>query len=151
SGVTVLYEVGGSVRTVRARTAIVATPAPIARRIVADLPAWKAEALGRVRYAPFVVAGIFTRESQPMPWAVLYAVAVPDASFCSFFNPPSAVRTAARREPGGSIVMYASGERGRALLDEADTTIAERYVRDANRLFPGLDRVVDQVTVAKWE
>jgi oxygen-dependent protoporphyrinogen oxidase len=146
--------VGGSrpeVRTVEAQAAIVATPAGIAYRVVSDLPEWKTAALARVRYAPFVVAGLFTSETAPMPWDDLYALATPRASFCMLFNPANALRSGPTRLAGGALVAYAAGDRARDLLALPDDAIRDRYLADLAAIFPATRAIVDDVTIARWE
>ncbi len=53
--------VTGEVSQVRARSAIVAVPKPIARHIVRGLPRMQQEAMGTVRYAPYVTVGLVCR------------------------------------------------------------------------------------------
>ena len=145
---------GGSppeTRTVEAQAAIVATPAAIAGQVVCDLPEWKAAALARVRYAPFVVAGLFTSETAPMPWDGLYALAAPRASFCMVFNPANALRTGSARLAGGALVAYAAGDRARDLLHVPDDAIRDRYLADLEAIFPTTRGIVDDVTIARWE
>jgi oxygen-dependent protoporphyrinogen oxidase len=147
------YETGSppETRTVEAQAAIVATPAGIARQLVRDLPEWKATALAHVRYAPFVVAGLFTSETAPMPWDDLYAVATPRASFCMLFNPANALRIGSSRLAGGALVAYAAGDRARELLALPDEAIRDRYLADLEAIVPGTRRIVDDVTIARWE
>jgi hypothetical protein len=59
-GVAISYLHGQVPVTIRASVAIVAAPKFIARHIIADLPAGQKEAMGRFRYAPFLVAGVCT-------------------------------------------------------------------------------------------
>ena len=63
-----------------ARSAVVATPAFVARELVCDLPAETAAALGYVRYGPYVVGAFLTGETGPMPWDGLYALATPSSA-----------------------------------------------------------------------
>src|SRR5262249_31803763 len=75
-----------------ARAAIVATPAYAARAIVRDLPPETSEALGAIRYGPYVVGAFLTGETGPMPWDGLYALATPGRSFGMLFNTVNALR-----------------------------------------------------------
>src|SRR5690349_2097224 len=80
TGVEVRYLHEGDERQVRARTAIVATPAFVTRELVQGLPAETAAALGAVRYGPYVVGAFLTSEAGPMPWDDIYALATPNRS-----------------------------------------------------------------------
>jgi oxygen-dependent protoporphyrinogen oxidase len=141
---------GTGTHRVRARACIVAVPAPIARKIVPDLPEWKDRALAQVRYAPFLVAGMFTSERGPMPWDDIYAIASPDSSFCMFFNPASPFRNRRPRMPGGALVVYSAGERARDLAERSDSEIRNRYMADLARIFPEVRTIVDDVVIARW-
>lgn len=149
-GVEVRYGQGNEQKVATAKLAIVAVPAPLVAGLVPDLPRKQVEALGRMRYSPFVVAGIFTRESGPRPWDDLYAVAVPDRSFCMLFNPANPLRRGPVRQPGGSLVAYSVADRAEALLDAPDAVIEELYLNDLARLFPDIRSIVDQVVIQKW-
>jgi oxygen-dependent protoporphyrinogen oxidase len=153
TGVNVEYAdgSGNGVRQVRARAGVVAVPAPIARKIVPGLPEWKDRALAQVRYAPFLVAGMFTSERAPMPWDDIYAIASPDSSFCMFFNPASPFRNRRPRLPGGALVIYSAGERARALAERSDSEVRDRYLADLARIFPESRSIVDEVVIARWE
>ena len=148
--VEVEYVMAGERRLLNTDACIVATQAPVARELVRDLPSDRAEALGQVRYTPFVVAGIFTAETSPMPWDDLYALAVPGCSFCMFFNPGNALRHGEPREPGGVLVVYAVADRAAELLDLSDAAISDRYLEDLYAIFPQARGIVREVVIQRW-
>ncbi|MFO1058622.1 MAG: FAD-dependent oxidoreductase [Dongiaceae bacterium] len=148
--VEIEYRRHGTDHRLAAETCIVAIPAPLARDLVADLPADRDGALARFRYTPFVVAGLFTGETGAMPWDDLYAVAVPGRSFCMLFNPANALRGAGPRRPGGSLVVYAVADRAAALLPLADREIERRYLDDLTAIFPQLRGIVREVVIQRW-
>ncbi len=145
--VDVLTATGPAV--VRARTAIVAVAAPTVREIVDDLPAAKDAALASIPYGAYVVAGFFTKERTPLPWADRYMVIAPNRSFCLLFNSASASRRAGT-QTGGGFIVYAAGERARELLDWSDDAIAGAYLDDLAPLAPELRRAVDEVVIQRW-
>jgi oxygen-dependent protoporphyrinogen oxidase len=118
--------------------------------MVADLPSELDAALARCKYSPFLVAGIFTRETGTMPWDDLYAVAVPGRSFCMFFNPANALRTTPRREPGGALVVYAVARRAELLLELTDEEIRTRYLDDLYAIFPAARGIISEVIIQRW-
>jgi protoporphyrinogen/coproporphyrinogen III oxidase len=148
--VTIEYEAKGERRLVSGAACILATEAHDALRVLAGLPTEHSDALSRVRYSPFVVAGIFTQENGPMPWDGLYAVAVPARSFCMFFNPGNALRTESPRAPGGSLVVYSVADRASELLGLSDAVIADRYLKDLYDIFPAVKGIVSEVVVQRW-
>jgi oxygen-dependent protoporphyrinogen oxidase len=150
--VTVHAREGSEALTVRARACVVATPAPVVRQIVSGLPDDKDAALGRVSYGPFLVLGIFTGESDPMPWDGIYAMAVPGRTFCMFFNPSSVLHAepGQPRRPGGALVVYAAGDRAAELMGGSDEAITAAYLKDLGEIYPRLPSLVTEVIVQRW-
>lgn len=140
----------GESRRLRAAACVLAVPAPIVRQIVPDLPSAKAAALEGVRYSPYVVAGIFTKETAHMPWDDIYAMAVPKRSFCMFFNSANILRDKRERVPGGSLVVYAGGDRARTLLAQSDEQIRDAYLNDIFGIFPEAEGLVGEVIIQRW-
>ena len=134
----------------RARCAIVATPAHVAHRLVADLPGETSEALARIVYGPYVVAAFATNEEGPAPWDGIYAVAAARRSFNMLFNAANVLRTGAR-EPGGSLMVYSGAGLGRRLWDVDDDKVASTYLADLDGVFPGAASLVAETVVHRWE
>jgi len=151
AGVRVAWSEGGQAHEVRARHAIVATPAYVTRHIVAGLPEETAAALDAVAYGPYVVGAFLTGETGAMPWDDLYALATPKRSFSMLFNMGN-VRLAggAPRQPCGSLMVYAAAGFARRLdgLDEA--AIADRFRDDLVAIYPEARDVVREVVVHRW-
>ena len=147
--VKVDYVRDGHSHSLSADACVVAVPAPLVVDLIDDLPSAHVEALRQMRYTPFVVAGLFTKEKSPMPWDDIYAMAVPDKSFCMFFNPANALRRGARA-PGGALVVYAVADRAAELLAGSDRTIASRYLDDLQAIFPEARNAVDEVVIQRW-
>ena len=103
-----------------------ATPSYVTHRIVRGLPRDTAEALAAIPYGPFVCGAFLTEEAGPMPWDHIYAVAVVDKSFNMLFNHANPLRTPAKREPGGSLMVYAGGRPGPAPPGRCRTTRSAR-------------------------
>jgi oxygen-dependent protoporphyrinogen oxidase len=136
---------------IQARCAIVAAPAPVARSIVSDLPAETAAALDKIVYGPFVVGGILTGETSPMPWDDIYSVLTVEKSFNMLFNHASALRGSGPREPGGALMVYAGADRARRLFERTDDEIESTFVDDLYDLYPEARGVVREVIVQRWE
>lgn len=151
-GVTVNYASPEGLRRIMARAAIVTAPPPAAAAIVRGLPEDTANALREIRYGPSIVMALLTGESGPVPWDDIYAAVVPGASFNMFFNQAAVLRT--RDEPrrrGGSLMVYASGDLGRALAQESDATIRDRFLRDLHAVFPDTRSIVEEVAITRWD
>jgi oxygen-dependent protoporphyrinogen oxidase len=97
---------GGAVRRARCAHVIAAVPAGVAREIIKDLPSAVADGLGALRYGPYVVAALLTRERSAMPWDDIYAMVTPGLAFNMFFNTASVLR-----DPGPGRSFRASPRR----------------------------------------
>ena len=145
-GVTVL--VGGE--EIRARFAVVATPAFAAREILEGIPEETAEALGRVAYGPYVVGALLTDEPGPMPYDDIYALATPKTSFNMLFNTANVTRGPGPREPGGTLMVYSAAGLADALADRDDDEIARIYADDVARIFPAVAGHIREVKIRRW-
>jgi oxygen-dependent protoporphyrinogen oxidase len=150
-GVRVAFEVDGREHAIAARAAVVATPAYVARRIVADLPGEVARALEGVSYGPYVVGAFLTGETAPMPYDDVYAAATPSMSFNMLFNTANLLRGGGRRAAGGTLMVYAAAGLARALADQSDAQVERRFVDDICRLFPTLRGQVREAVIHRWE
>lgn len=105
--VTVRYIKDGQEHEVSARTAVMATPAPISRRIGVDLRPELRDALGKVQYGSYVSAAFLTKETTPQEWDGAYGIATPKRSFNIVLNMGNLVNgTGGARRPGGSIMVF---------------------------------------------
>ncbi len=152
SGVAVRVVRDGAEQTVRARAAVVAAPAPVARRIVAGLPPETAAALDAIRYGPYAVVGFLTDEPEPVAWDRIYALATPGEPFNMLFNTANVLRPrAGPREPRGSVMAYAGAAAGRRMLELDDDEIAAAFTAALTRLLPHLRGHVREAVVQRWE
>jgi oxygen-dependent protoporphyrinogen oxidase len=150
-GVRVRFTRRGVGEEVSAAHAIVATPAYVTREIVRELPADSADALAGIPYGPFVCGAFLTGETGPVPWDGIYAIAVVDRSFNMLFNHANPLRTGGQREPGGSLMVYGGGDRGRRLLGMTDEQIHEVLLRDLYSVLPAAKGLVREVVIQRWE
>jgi oxygen-dependent protoporphyrinogen oxidase len=149
-GVEVRWQPDGDERTLRARAAVVATPAPVARRIVQGLPAPTAQALESVRYGPYAVVAFLTDERIVTRWDGMYALATPEQPFSMLFNMANVLRPAAEREPMGSIMAYAAADSAARTLELADDEIAASFERSLVDLLPHLRGRIRETVVQRW-
>jgi protoporphyrinogen/coproporphyrinogen III oxidase len=147
-GVRVVHEHG----ELNARCAVVATPAHVTRTVVHDLPADTRDALEELHYGPYVVAAFLTRETSSTAWDDIYALAAARRSFNLLFNTANVLRGRdERREPGGSLMVYAAADLARALWDSDDATVTATFLADLEAVFPGVVDVVAETLVQRWE
>ena len=135
----------------RARAAIVAAPAYVAREIVDGLPEETANALAAIPYGPYVLGGFLTSETGPAPWDDLYALATPKRSFGMLFNTANVLRVPGRREPGGTLWVSAAANLARALEGLDDDEVSARFRADLLDLFPALDGQIAETKIVRWE
>lgn len=149
-GVTITCQTPAGTEVIRARTAIVAVPAPVAREIIADLPQATSAALSKIRYGAFLSAAVLTGETGPMPWDGNYAISTPERSFSVVFNQATTLRTTAERWPGGSLMLF-RGARGAArLMEESDQAIEDRFRADLLAEFPESRGLIREIIVQRW-
>ncbi len=147
----VTFRDAGGERAIHARAVVVATPAPVARRIVADLPGEVARALDGIAYGPYVVGAFLTGETSPMPYDGVYAAATPGMSFNMLFNTANVLRRDGARAPGGTLMVYAAADLARALADVDDAEAERRFLGDLHALFPELRGNVRETVIRRWE
>jgi oxygen-dependent protoporphyrinogen oxidase len=150
-GVQVRFLREGARKTILADYVIAATPSYVTRDIVRNLPKDTAEALAWIPYGPFIVGAFLTEETGPMPWDHLYAVAVVDKSFNMLFNHANPLRTGDKREPGGSLMVYAGGDRGKRLLPLSNDEIRAIFLRDLHDVLPATRGIIREVLIQRWE
>jgi oxygen-dependent protoporphyrinogen oxidase len=141
---------GGIARQTVTRHVIVATPAPAAREIIKDPPGGLAEALGAIRYGPYVAAALLTAERTAMPWDGIYAMATPGRAFNMFFNTVSILRCPGPRQPGGSLMIYGASDLARRLAGDADSQVQDTFLHDLGEIFPQLPGLVTEIEVQRW-
>lgn len=151
--VVVRYREDGVESEVEARCVVLATPATVAHRVAVDLPVDIRDALGQVRYGPYVSAAFLTDETTPQPWDDAYAIATPKRSFNIALNQSNAVRaTESERRPGSSIMTFSPGTLARTLLGKTDEEILRAYTDDLDQVLgAGFGGSVVEARVQRWE
>jgi protoporphyrinogen/coproporphyrinogen III oxidase len=140
----------GTMRRASTRHVIVATPAPAARQIIEDLPGGTADALGAIRYGPYVVAALLTAERSAMPWDDIYAMVTPGRAFNMFFNTASILRHPGSRRPGGSLMVYGASQLARQLIERTDDQLLDVFLRDLAAIFPQLPGLITEIELQRW-
>jgi oxygen-dependent protoporphyrinogen oxidase len=67
------------------------------------------------------------------------------------FNHANPLRTGDKREPGGSLMVYAGGELGRRLLPMSNDEIRTLFLRDLHDVLPETRGIIREVLVQRWE
>ncbi|SDK32919.1 NAD(P)/FAD-dependent oxidoreductase [Lacicoccus qingdaonensis] len=149
--VTVTYVKDGITHVEDARYAVLATPAPITRKIAVNMDQKLSDALGEIKYGPHVSAAILTDETEPQVWDDVYSFATPKKSFdilihCSNLTHSQKVQ----RKQGSSFMTFSPAGRGRALMDKSEEEITDLYLKDLDSIFPGFSSHVKEVHVRKF-
>jgi oxygen-dependent protoporphyrinogen oxidase len=151
NGVRVRYRRGGADDELLASHCVLATPAPIARRLARGLHPETRDALGKVVYGSLISAAFLTNESGPQPWDRCYAIATPKRAFNIFLNIASVIRAREQvRQPGSSLMVFSPAAFAATLLDLDDRQIIDRYLNDLEEIFPGSSRLVVEAQVRRW-
>jgi protoporphyrinogen/coproporphyrinogen III oxidase len=149
--VVVRYTKDGVAQEVKARTAVLATPAPITRTVGVNLPTDLRDALSNIVYGPHVAGAFLTNETTPMPYDGTYGIAVANKSFTVALNQGNLVRGRETvRQPGGSMMTFSPASLGRRLFDVDKETIIKTYIRDLDDIFPGFERIVTEARIEKF-
>ena len=150
--VVVRYTQNGVAQEVKARTVVMATPAPITHKVAVNLDDDLREALSLIEYGPHVAGAFLTNETKPMPYDGTYGIAAADKSFTVALNQGSLVRGVEKeRQPGGSMMTFSPASMGRKLWDVDNDTIAKTYIQDLDDIFPGFANIVEEARVEKFE
>jgi oxygen-dependent protoporphyrinogen oxidase len=148
--VRVRYTRGGAPREVLAHHVIVATKSFDAARLVVELPPVTRAALEGIPYGPTVVMAILTGETGPMPWDPVYALATPKRAFTMLFNVANVLRPRSEaRVPGGSLMVYRSGQAALDLFELPDTEVERLFLEDLYSVYPESRGIVRETALLK--
>jgi oxygen-dependent protoporphyrinogen oxidase len=135
---------------VSAHQVIVAAQAPHAAALVAPVAPHAATALSQLTYGAFLSVAVETRETGPMPYDHVYAMATPGRVFDMFTNQAQALRGGPRR-PGGTLMLFAGAQGAETLIGEPDELIVERFLADLHQLYPQTRGAIAGATVRRWK
>jgi flavin-dependent amine oxidoreductase len=137
----------GDLVTVSAKTAIVACPKFIGKKIIKGLPAEQFRALDAMRYAPYLVVNVCTRD---VIYNGSYDTNIPAPSPIVDFNVADWVENRDNREIRRPAVLSCyvprpESERAQILTDDYVLSYGERVVHLLNTWFPGSRRQTGSV------
>lgn len=150
--VVVRYTQDGVSHEVKARTAVMATPAPITNKVAVNIPSELSDALSQIKYGPHVAGAFLTNETKPMPYDNTYGIATADKSFTVALNQGNIVRGRETvRGPGGSMMTFSPASMGRRLFNLDDDEIIKTYIDELDDIFPGFASIVEEAHIKKFE
>lgn len=151
AGVRIAYTGPDAAGEIRARTAILAVPAPHLPDMLGDaMTPEMAGALGDVTFGPMAVLSIRTDETTPMPWDDLYSVLTPDFRFNMFFNHANFMHGVGEKQ-GSVIMVYGGGRRARALLGASEAAVRDAFLADLDLMYPQVRRHIVETWVKVWD
>lgn len=151
NSVVVKYTQHEEEHVVEAKHAILATPAPITKKIAKNIDPEISEALGKIKYGPYVSAAFLTNETGKQVWDDAYAIATPKRSFNVAFNMSSLIRTSEdKREQGSTFMTFSPANLARELFDKSDEEILDIYLNDLTEIIPEFRDILIEARVQKF-
>ena len=146
---TVSFICEGEMQTVSAKAAVIACPKFIARKIVKGLDREHAEAMAQLRYAPYLVVNVCSRE---VIYNGSYDTNIPAPSPIVDFNVADWVENRANSAKDRPVVLTCyvprhEAERIQVLDDAYCYKLGETVVDLLDRWFPGARGKVDEVRI----
>jgi oxygen-dependent protoporphyrinogen oxidase len=93
---------------------------------------------------------IMTRETGPMPWDAIYALATPKRAFSMLFNVVNVLRPRSpARQPGGSLMVYRSGHAALDLFQRSDSDIEHAFLEDLFAIYPVARGLVTETVLVR--
>ena len=152
TGVDIDYSGPDGAGTVRARTAILAIPAPFIPALLGTaLPDDTAAALDRVTIGPTTVLSVLTDETDPMPWDDIYSLLTPDCRFNMFFNHSNALHATGAPKQGSLLMVYGGGGRARAFAGMSEAEMERAFLDDLYRLYPQTRGHIAETWLMPWQ
>lgn len=149
--VVVKYRQGDEEREVHAKYAVLATPAPITKKIVKNIDNDLYKALDQIKYGPYVSAAFLTNEKGEQIWDDAYAIATPKRSFNVAFNMSNLVRSMEEERGVGSTFMtFSPANLARAIYDKSDDEILDIYINDLVDIFPQFRDILVEAKVQRF-
>ncbi len=134
-----------------AKYCVLATPAPITRKIAKNINPEVGEALDQIKYGPHVSAAFLTNETDKQVWDDIYSFATPKKSFDVLIHSSNLVHSLSKkRTPGSTFMTFSPAGRGQALLEKTEEEIIDIYLKDLNEMFPGFSEKVVEAHVQKF-
>lgn len=151
NSVVVKYVQHGLEHEVEAKYVVMATPAPITKKLAVNIDSERSEALGKIIYGKYVSAAFLTNEKEPQVWDDIYAVATPKRSFTVALHMSNLNRSWEKtRGIGSSLMTFSPASLAENLIEKSDDEIIQIYLNDLNEVFPGISDKVIESHVRKY-
>jgi predicted NAD/FAD-dependent oxidoreductase len=148
-GYTVELEDDAGRRTLHARRVVSALPAPVASRVIDELPGWKRQAMGAIKYGRFLTTNIVIAPKDAPPTEHPMTASRSDVAYNldAFI-----IKTPGDFEEGGGCYHNIVGDpTARVVWDDPDHTIKTGALRALFARFPQYRQRVRRVEVQRWE
>lgn len=154
NSVTVRYTKDGVDHEEQAKYVVLATQAPVSKKIAKNINPEMSEALGAIKYGPYISAAFLTNETGPQVWDKAYAIATPKRSFNVAFNMSNMVRASepeGYRQKGSSFMTFSPAAFARVFEGKGNDYVVDTYLKDLDDIFPGFSRKVVEARVERWK
>ena len=136
----------------KAKHCILATPGPVVRAIVRDLPAWKADVLDKIEYASQTSAAVLlSKPSRHYLPEGVWRVPISAHSACAVTDPTFHYPQAHRQDSGqGMLRIYTGDLESRRLQSLSREQAIAEVTADLDDLFPGVQEDVIDADIRHW-
>jgi len=146
--VEIKYSEQGREQIIRARYAIVATPANVSRTLIEGLPPEHRAALEKIVYKPLYSCVVLTDETEPSSWdRIPWSMLLDGLCFHGLTHQTLTTRLSeVSRSKGSLLCAFGSDTWGSA----SDAEIEGAVIGDLIKLFPDLGKHVVRTVVTRW-
>lgn len=147
----------GEGRSLTARSAIIATPKPIARHIVKNIPSAQFEAMGKVRYAPYITVALYCNAPLFKERAFDFWISDKERRFTDIIDATSsqdAVSGNVHRTSGGFVYMVSCPRPASDRMHMQDeawlAAFAQQTAHAVDEHVPGAIDKIEEMHVFGW-
>ena len=152
AGVVILYEQNGTTHSVQARKCVMAVPAPLALRVIRDLPESKRHALGQCEYGAMSSAAFLVdKPSENFFGKGVWRVPVVGMTTIGIGDPTFTFSDDMKRQDSRGLVRLYAGDDGSQMLQKmSDDEALDAFERDLFDIFPSARGLVLDRALKHW-
>ena len=152
AGVVILYEQNGTTHRVQARKCVMAVPAPLALRVIRDLPESKRHALGQCEYGAMSSAAFLVdKPSENFFGKGVWRVPVVGMTTIGIGDPTFTFSDDMKRQDSRGLVRLYAGDDGSQMLQKmSDDEALDAFERDLFDIFPSARGLVLDRALKHW-
>jgi protoporphyrinogen oxidase len=152
TGVSIQYEQSGTQYSVQARKCVVAVPAPIALRVLGDIPEAKRAALAQCEYGAMSSAAyLVDKPAEHFFGEGVWRVPVVDRMTIGIGDPTFTFSDDIKREDGRGLIRLYTGNDGSQMLQQmSDDEALDIFEKDLYDIFPSVRGKVLDRAIKHW-